>query len=99
MAGSEWYYTVNGQQAPCAVSDADLKRMASAGQLSPGDLIWKEGMPSWCPPAASRACSPAPPPPAAWWWRAAAASAEVPAFPAVEPAGAVVAAMPGKKER
>jgi GYF domain 2/Domain of unknown function (DUF4234) len=44
---SEWFYTVNGQQSPNPASDAQLKQMATAGQLQPADMIWKEGMPNW----------------------------------------------------
>ena len=46
---SEWFYTVNGQQAATPISDAELKRLATTGQLKPEDLIWKEGMPNWSP--------------------------------------------------
>jgi hypothetical protein len=44
---SEWFYTVNGQQSPTPASDAQLKQMATAGQIQPTDMIWKEGMPNW----------------------------------------------------
>jgi hypothetical protein len=44
---TEWYYTVNGQQAPTPVSAAQLKQMAGEGQLQPTDLLWQEGMTNW----------------------------------------------------
>jgi hypothetical protein len=46
---SEWFYTQNGQQAPAPVSAAELKRLATAGQLLPTDLVWREGMANWVP--------------------------------------------------
>jgi hypothetical protein len=46
---SEWYYTVNGQQAATPVSTSQLKQMAGAGQLQPTDLVWQEGMANWVP--------------------------------------------------
>jgi hypothetical protein len=46
---SEWYYTQNGQQAPAPVSSAQLKQLASTGQLQPTDMVWKDGMPNWVP--------------------------------------------------
>jgi GYF domain 2/Domain of unknown function (DUF4234) len=44
---SEWFYTVNGQQSQSSASDAQLKQMATSGQLQPGDMVWKDGMPNW----------------------------------------------------
>lgn len=46
---SEWYYTVNGQQAPAPINDAQLKQMAASGQLQPTDMLWKDGMANWVP--------------------------------------------------
>ena len=43
---SQWYYLVNNeQQGP--VSSAELKQMATAGQIQPDTLIWKEGLDDW----------------------------------------------------
>lgn len=42
----QWYYTKNGQPMD-PVPLAELKRLASAGDLKPNDLVWKEGMPNW----------------------------------------------------
>jgi hypothetical protein len=46
---NEWYYTLNGQQQPVPVSSAQLKQMATSGQLEPDDLVWQEGMTNWAP--------------------------------------------------
>jgi hypothetical protein len=46
---TEWFYTVNGQQAPTPATAAQLKQMATAGQLQPSDLVWQEGMANWAP--------------------------------------------------
>lgn len=46
---SEWFYTVNGQQAPTPASSVQLKQLASNGQLQPTDLVWQEGMANWAP--------------------------------------------------
>jgi len=44
MAG--WYYQKDGQNLG-PVDIATLKRMAINGELSPSDLIWREGLASW----------------------------------------------------
>ena len=44
----QWYYARNGQQAGPISLDA-LRAMVAAGQLSSGDLVWREGMPDWKP--------------------------------------------------
>jgi hypothetical protein len=46
---TEWYYTINGQQAPAPVSAAQLKQLATNNQLQPTDLVWQEGMATWMP--------------------------------------------------
>jgi hypothetical protein len=46
---SEWYYTQNGQPAKAPVTAAQLKQLATSGQLQPTDLVWQEGMPNWVP--------------------------------------------------
>lgn len=43
---SQWFYTRGGQRLGPVVSDT-LRQMAAAGQLSPNDLVWKEGMSQW----------------------------------------------------
>lgn len=42
----QWLYTKGGKQTG-PVSGTDLRRLASTGQLSPSDQVWKEGMPNW----------------------------------------------------
>ena len=43
---AEWHYS-RGNEQHGPVSSAQLKEMATAGQLQPTDLIWKDGMPGW----------------------------------------------------
>jgi len=43
---SEWLYFKNGQQVG-PVGTAQLKHLAGTGELSPGDLVWREGMAEW----------------------------------------------------
>jgi hypothetical protein len=42
----QWFYEHRGKRTG-PISPADLKQMADSGQLSPDDIIWKEGMPTW----------------------------------------------------
>ena len=44
--GQQWYYTQNGAQAG-PVSTEVLAQLFAAGQLSPDELIWADGMPDW----------------------------------------------------
>jgi len=46
----EWYFARNGQQHG-PITYAQLVQQARGGMLSPGDLIWKEGMSEWQPAA------------------------------------------------
>ncbi len=46
MAEGLWYYARHDQQFG-PVSAADLKHLADACELSPDDLLWREGMESW----------------------------------------------------
>ena len=48
MAIGEWYYARNNQQQGPIVLQA-LQDMARSGQLQPGDLVWRDGMPNWVP--------------------------------------------------
>src|SRR5579884_1876512 len=43
-----WFYLLSGKRHG-PVSEADLERLASSGQLQPTDLIWKQGMAGWVP--------------------------------------------------
>lgn len=41
-----WHYSVQGNRHG-PVPAAELKRLADSGQLSPADLVWKEGLANW----------------------------------------------------
>lgn len=51
--GSEapvWYVSKNGEpSAPC--TETEFFEMGGTGQISPTDLVWKEGLPEWIPAA------------------------------------------------
>ena len=42
----EWFYA-KGDKHSGPVNSVELKRMATAGELKPDDLIWREGMADW----------------------------------------------------
>lgn len=42
----EWYYGKNGQQQG-PVDLEQIRSLLASGQLSPTDLVWKEGMANW----------------------------------------------------
>lgn len=44
----DWFFTQQGQQVG-PVSPDQLRQMVAAGQLPPGELVWREGLPSWIP--------------------------------------------------
>jgi GYF domain 2 len=44
--GDRWHYSRGGMQYG-PISEADLKRIAAGGDLSPTDMVWQEGMPNW----------------------------------------------------
>jgi hypothetical protein len=48
MAEILWYYA-HGDEQLGPVSSAELKRLAEAADLSPDDLVWREGMEDWAP--------------------------------------------------
>ena len=56
---SEWFYPVNGQQSQSSATDAQIKQMATSGQLQPTDMIWKDGMPNWVPASTIKGLFPA----------------------------------------
>lgn len=41
-----WYHTRNGEQVGPVTLD-EVRRRASAGELTPTDMVWREGMPDW----------------------------------------------------
>jgi hypothetical protein len=45
---NQWYYARAGKLAGPA-SPEELSNLADSGQLSPTDLVWKEGMQTWVP--------------------------------------------------
>ena len=47
MANIQWYYSRGNGDTQGPVSPAELARLAQAGELRPGDLVWKEGMEEW----------------------------------------------------
>ena len=69
-----WYYARNDQRFG-PVEEAELRRLAAAGQLSPTDLVWRQEFPDWrrageveglFPLGAPRMVTPPPPPAAAY---------------------------------
>ena len=46
MNPTEWFYA-KGDKHSGPVNQAELKRMAATGELSPDNLIWREGMAEW----------------------------------------------------
>jgi phage shock protein PspC (stress-responsive transcriptional regulator) len=48
MANDQWFYSTNGQKNG-PVTGAVLKQLARSGELSVGDLLWREGMAEWAP--------------------------------------------------
>lgn len=43
-----WYYSLNGaQQGP--VDEAELRKLIAQGVVTPGTLVWHDGMPTWQP--------------------------------------------------
>src|SRR3954471_2317539 len=46
MTSDDWYYTMGGQQQGPVPLD-HLKSWLASGQLQPGELVWREGMPNW----------------------------------------------------
>jgi hypothetical protein len=48
MPDRAWYYASGGQQRG-PVKTAQLKQLATAGELKPDDLVWCDGMANWSP--------------------------------------------------
>ncbi len=46
MSANEWYYA-KGDQQKGPVSSAELKQLAASEEISPDDLVWREGMGEW----------------------------------------------------
>ena len=63
----DWYVGKGGQQSG-PFAPTQLRQMAASGQLSPGDLLWKDGLPNWVPASSIKGLFPEAgqfPPPAA----------------------------------
>jgi uncharacterized protein DUF4339 len=43
-----WYIARDGQQYG-PISDTELNKFVQLGHLQPDDLLWRDGLPSWCP--------------------------------------------------
>jgi hypothetical protein len=43
-----WHY-IRGNQQAGPLSAAELRQLATSGQLSPTDMVWTEGMSAWVP--------------------------------------------------
>jgi len=48
MVPVQWYYAKGGAQLG-PVEESELKAKISAGEVGPGDLVWREGMDDWTP--------------------------------------------------
>jgi len=57
---SAWYYARGGQQNG-PVSTDEIIRLFGTGSISPGDLVWREGMVDWKPAGEIPELSPQPP--------------------------------------
>jgi hypothetical protein len=44
----QWYYSKDGMQLG-PVTDAEIRSKIATSEISPGDLVWKEGMRDWLP--------------------------------------------------
>ena len=44
----DWYLTQGGQQVG-PYSTEQLRQFVAAGQISSGDMVWKDGMAQWAP--------------------------------------------------
>lgn len=44
----QWYYSKNGAQLG-PIGPAEMQSKLAAGEISPTDLVWKEGMADWLP--------------------------------------------------
>jgi len=46
LSETKWYVARNGVQSG-PIDDATLRAQAQRGELQPGDLVWRDGMPEW----------------------------------------------------
>ncbi len=66
MAEPKWFYGRGGQQTG-PLSVAEMRDLVARGQITPTDMVWREGMPNWIPASqaadlmpSSQAAAPAP---------------------------------------
>jgi len=57
----QWYYSQQ-EERKGPVSQEELKRLATTGQLKPTDTVWKEGMAKWLPASQVKGLVPPPGP-------------------------------------
>jgi hypothetical protein len=58
---AEWYYAKNKQKVG-PVTEAQLQELVRSGELSPTDMVWKQGMAKWQPAGAVDGLLPQSPP-------------------------------------
>jgi hypothetical protein len=58
MPDRSWYYASGGQQRG-PVKTAKLKKLATAGELRPTDLVWTDSMANWAPASTVKGLFPA----------------------------------------
>src|SRR5262245_18620377 len=62
---NDWFFTLNGQQQPAPTSSEELRKLASAGQLQPTDMVWRAGMANWAQASSTKGPSGKPDSPSA----------------------------------
>ena len=54
---ANWFYRIDGQETG-PVDTSELKRLAASGELSPTDMIRKEGIEAWVPASKAKGLFP-----------------------------------------
>ncbi len=54
---TQWFYMKDGLEVG-PVDTSELKRIAAGGQLSPSDMIWREGLDAWIPASKAKGLFP-----------------------------------------
>ena len=54
---TQWFYMKDGLEVG-PVDTSELKRIAACGQLSPSDMIWREGLEAWIPASKAKGLFP-----------------------------------------
>lgn len=84
---AEWFYAKSGQKHG-PFTAAELRAKAASGEVTPTDLVWKEGMPEWRPAGSLKglfSSSPQKPPP------------PLPKQPTAKSSGSNAAQLPGEE--